>query len=115
MTQPQMTETEIYKTVRTHMLTQNAQSILGSQCKYRGPNGMKCAAGVLMTDEEATDCGEGWTWSWPETAAQKAVVARIGSTKLVNRLQDIHDSYLPEEWPEALAAVAKERGIKVED
>lgn len=46
-----MTNEEIFEKVRTHLLTQNAKSMIDGICLYRGPNGLKCAVGCLIEDE----------------------------------------------------------------
>lgn len=46
--------TEVYNTVRKHLLEQNEKSKLNPAlhfCMYRGADGRKCAIGVLIKDE----------------------------------------------------------------
>ena len=51
-----MTPQEIYDTVAKHLFTQGKRSGVlwptgDFRCKYRGPDGTKCAVGVLIPDE----------------------------------------------------------------
>lgn len=52
-----MNTQEIFNTVATHLLTQNARSMgtapqmEGRGCLYRGENGRMCAVGCLIKDE----------------------------------------------------------------
>ena len=50
------TEQQVFDQVKNHMLTQMKKSMLesnGDPCAYRGFDGLQCAAGCLMSDEEA--------------------------------------------------------------
>jgi hypothetical protein len=47
-----MTKQEIFDKVATHLLAQGKPSFTRfGGCQYRGPNGAKCAAGVLIPDD----------------------------------------------------------------
>lgn len=108
---------EIFNTVARHLLTQGEKSMVGDKelygemCVYRGPRGLKCAAGVLMTDEEAAECGEQWAWHSAITAAQLEVVNRIGHSGLVAQLQRVHDNADPGYWKGELREVAAQFGL----
>ena len=56
---------EVFDIVSKHLLKQNERSgFSDDSCSYRGPNGLKCAAGILIPDEEYTfDSFEGKDWS----------------------------------------------------
>lgn len=43
---------ELFNIVSLHLLNQGQKSAHETLCMYRGPNGMKCAAGVLIPDNE---------------------------------------------------------------
>ncbi len=50
-TLPEATAQEVYSQVRKHLLTQKMKSIEeGKGCVYRGPDGLMCAAGCLISD-----------------------------------------------------------------
>ena len=109
---------DIFNVVVRHLLTQNARSYLedGIGCAYRGDEGRKCAAGILLTDEEAAACGEGWVWPEEDDLGDgndPAIEAadRIGHHSLVRQLQWVHDTWTPFEWPQELARVATNFGL----
>ena len=49
---------EIFDIVSKHLLTQKVKSVvhipMKNICQYRTPSGLKCAAGILIPDEEYT-------------------------------------------------------------
>ena len=63
-TLPQATAQQVFDQVKTHMMAQYAKSVGQNSdvCLYRGPDGLKCAAGCLISDEEAETIPEmkGW-------------------------------------------------------
>ena len=108
----------IFDTVARHLLAQNAKSYQedGYTCAYRGADGRKCAAGVLLTDAEASAYGEGWSWPIPDDFDPERddvldAANRIGHHSLVRRLQWVHDTYLPAEWLQELAYVGAAFGL----
>lgn len=46
-----MTEQEVFDKVATHLLTQGKKAEDDGSCKYRAPDGCKCAVGALIPDE----------------------------------------------------------------
>ena len=98
------TEQEVFDQVATHILKQNAQALVGTSCAYRGDGGLKCAAGCLIGDDEYSREWDENFISWPKLVT-KGVVPHLHSA-LVGRLQQIHDSYDPEQWKAELANVA---------
>lgn len=106
---------EVFNASVTHLLTQNAKSMLpkekrtnsGANCAYRGENGMKCAAGIFIADTEYSSTQEGVKWG--------NVVTKITDTRevpevhrLINKLQSVHDFSKVSEWPERLELLAIE-------
>lgn len=52
-----MTNQELFDFVCLNVIEQGEPSVdEKGACKYRGPNGLKCAAGFLLTDEQAEGC-----------------------------------------------------------
>ena len=85
---------EVFNIVSAHLLTQIKRSIKTlngsyfSACAYRGKNGMKCAAGVLIPDDQYNPKMEGLFWD-------ELVKANYVENKFVEEiaeLQFIHDS-----------------------
>lgn len=50
-----LTMQQIFDKCITHLRTQKVPSIEAGDCLYRGPNGLKCAVGALITDEAYKD------------------------------------------------------------
>ena len=104
------TEQQIFDQVKNHMLTQMKKSMLGSNgdiCAYRGFDGLQCAAGCLMSDEEASKMPEQKSWY---ALLIKEFVPK-DHFELISELQDIHDVENPDEWAESLEYLASYRGL----
>jgi hypothetical protein len=99
---------EVFTQVKDHLLKQNEKSMIDNLCAYRGSNGLQCAAGCLMSDEEAKYIPEEKAW---RTLLDQGFVETYKHTDLIFQLQDIHDSELPEEWPESLQRLAFDEGL----
>lgn len=116
-----MTLQEIYDKVKTHLLTQNERSVdlYDFVCKYRGPRGLMCAAGCLIPDELYLPTLEGRAADGLNVAnvlAQAGVLGPAGAERgqqlsLIRKLQVIHDSNLPQDWPELLTDLAITKGL----
>lgn len=102
---------EIFDIVANHLLTQGKKSMdsTGRFCNYRGKDGTKCAAGVLIPDDQYCRHFEQLTW-------QELVQKRWVEGKFVFQiqiLQKIHDeaSNNPkqclESWKDDLKAFAE--------
>ena len=96
-TLPQATEQEVFEQVAKHLLTQNKKSFEFDTCRYRGPNGLKCAAGCLISDEEYIVGFEGTTW---------AGLFNLPYSCLIQGLQDIHDNEDVQDWKQSLFNLA---------
>ena len=108
----QATAQEVFTQVKDHLLKQGKRSMVGgvgSQCAYRGKGGMQCAAGCLMSDEEAEDIPE--MQSWGVLINKKYVTAF--HRRLISDLQGLHDNLNNiGEWPELLEQVAYNYGLE---
>jgi hypothetical protein len=109
---------QIINKVGNHLLKQNAKSIdSDNACRYRGDNGMSCAIGCLLPDEMYDPLIEGkGVVSDILKARLKHVVgvknsSRIQKLTLLGELQNLHDMYFVEHWPEELAKLKIEYGI----
>ena len=91
-----MTLQEIFDKVATHLLTQPRSINDVGDCLYRGPDGKKCAAGILIPDEEYNSMMEGTAFeSVYVTYAMDFLDDDPKETdekiRLVNILQSVHD------------------------
>jgi len=104
---------KIFNKVATHLLKQNAKSIsimfVGEQCMYRGRNGLKCAAGCLVPDDEYDPEQENMGWRMTKWCAKYTEE----ENDLILILQIIHDNLSVEEWKEALTKLATSRGMEL--
>ncbi|WP_454287229.1 hypothetical protein [Rhizobium arsenicireducens] len=105
---PQSVFDTVFDTVTRHLLAQNAISHDPDQdlCMYRGPNGLKCAVGILISDKDYH----------PEMEGKS--VDQIGlfteNRELLNQLQAIHDGDEPSRWRLCLTDLADEYGLTKE-
>lgn len=109
-----MTNQDLLDTVSEHLLTQMERSAIevGNElhCRYRGPNGLKCAIGCLIPDEKYK----------PELetiiASNSAILSAAGLTfeqsALVEELQNIHDGIPVTHWKEHLIVLANKHGLE---
>lgn len=111
-TLPEATAQEVFDHVALHLLTQMQVSMrtrnldnpeMGEVCAYRGDNGLKCAAGALISDDEYNELMEGK--SWLDLVAEN--VAPDDHWAFITALQKIHDTYDPPLWHEKLSALAR--------
>lgn len=108
------TESEIFEYVAKHLITQGVKAMSAERdsiCKYRGPKGTSCAVGCLILDKEYTEYIEEGSWS---NHASSGTVPKI-HVNLLDKLQNVHDDYAPEEWPSALYDVAVEFKLDISD
>ena len=109
---------EIFDQVAVHLLTQNKSSMNISDvdvCAYRGQNGLKCAIGFLIADEdyvpEMDIDGKSVSKLVSDTTFQNnPSIQRLKALDIdfLSELQGIHDRYEPVQWSIRLKALAKE-------
>jgi hypothetical protein len=115
------TNQEIFDTVAKHLLTQMARSVAFvpgggfsaepvEQCRYRGDNGLKCAAGILIPDALYRPVMEGFGVMHGSVSAGLPEVD-LDSLPLLRALQIVHDTSLPEHWARELRRVARYNGL----
>lgn len=86
-----MTEQEVFNKVWDHIINQGEPSVNEvGDCLYRGPNGLKCAAGIFLTNKQAEklDAESGTTWV---KAVQMFPNLEKFPNKLIMQLQECHD------------------------
>ena len=104
----QATEQEVFDQVAKHLLTQGERSEGKDRCLYRGENGLKCAAGSLIGDDEYDPSMENGWWNLLVIAGQ----APDTHQTLISQLQTIHDTFPPYDWKECLLNLATEFKIE---
>jgi len=113
---------QVFDTVVNHLRQQNAkaQKMLDSdnrvlRCMYRSPDGLKCAVGCLITDQEYDDHFEKVgdvqdlldEWSLPISLFERLNPHRI----LLVTLQKIHDNLDIEDWEDGLERAARDHEL----
>lgn len=102
----EMTKQEVFDIVAEHLLTQNERAYdqhLG--CMYRSPQGLKCAVGVLIPDEQydpKMECGGIYTLNrnFPQLGFKV-------HEDLLKHLQEVHDgNESTEHWRSRLRNIA---------
>ena len=108
-----MKKKQVFKTVVTHLLTQNSKSVDGSDlgnCVYQNNDGKQCAVGVLIDSKNYQPDLEGKATDALEViqAVEKSLDTNITKSDrdLLCKLQDIHDYSTVDSWREELEELA---------
>lgn len=107
---------ETFDTIVNHLRKQNKRAIVldkfGEEagCQYRTPEGLMCAAGCLIKDEDYTKDLEGY--SIKDKSEKLYPVGRLlrdygHDVPLVYELQTIHDRSIPSNWEDRFKEVAE--------
>ncbi len=106
-TLPQATAQEVFDQVARHLLSQGVKSRNSYSCAYRGANGLKCAAGCLISDNEYHCDFEGFNWFDLVDNEDAPSDHHV----LIEALQLVHDENYSPEWNKALRDVAERFSI----
>jgi hypothetical protein len=107
-----MKKKQVFKTVVTHLLTQNSKSTAddSDNCKYQNDTGKQCAVGVLIDSKNYQPDLEGKATDALEViqAVEKSLDTNINKSDrdLLCKLQDIHDYSTVGSWREELEELA---------
>ena len=110
----------IFNRVAAHLLAQGRPSMRDNEeeCAYRGENNLRCALGCLIDDAHYREEIEGYTIR--EECVAQAVKKSLGlhyiterTAALLSDLQALHDLTPPEEWRDALKALAHTHGLEL--
>lgn len=103
------TAQEVFNKVYCHLMTQMMRCEDGITCLYRDDDGLKCAAGCLIPDEEYKLEMEGNGWS--HLVSEGMVPPE--HKQLIIDLQHIHDGVSIDMWKEQLREIALNHGLTV--
>lgn len=114
-----MNAQEIYDKVAVHLLTQNAKSKRPRAghpdappvCAYRGAEGRCCAAGCLLTLEEAEKADHLDEGVWGAVIQVMDLSRFANHTTLIEELQGVHDENEVEQWGVELAKLAEKHNL----
>lgn len=109
---------QIFATVRTHLLAQQAMSEDdGGSCRLRGRDGRRCAIGALIRDEHywpgLEEFGIGYYLAGQDAPLLRALAMSAVDAyqprviALLQDLEDVHDAGDVAHWPEQLDEVAR--------
>ena len=103
------TPQEVFDQSANHLLKQNKPAaVKNNRCRYRvGPH-LKCAAGCFIADSEYSEKMEGQQWR----SLTIDGLAPIAHGYLIANLQNIHDNYPVNTWPERLKNLADSLGLE---
>jgi len=100
-----MNKREVFETVKAHLLTQPHRSIEDGVCAYRGPNGEKCAIGVLIPDEAYHVGLEGKGATHDDVLKATGLeITGVEDKNFLSQLQIIHDDVPVRDWAVELDA-----------
>lgn len=107
---------QVFNQVAAHLLKQNKRSITTDDqgfvnCQYRSPEGLMCAAGCLMSEEEYHPSFENTSYDGL-TFEESGPTSKLKHVKLIQELQALHDGYGPEDWKNELKAIARRKRWK---
>ncbi len=100
-----MTTQEAFETMVRHLRKQGKKSrnAMGA-CLYRGPNGLRCAVGCLIPDDQYTRSIEGKPADF--AARDVPALSDIGPA-LLCEMQSVHDDLAVSEWEECFEELAQ--------
>lgn len=109
------TAQEVFDQVAAHLLAQGEESRLypetvAETCAYRGENGLMCAAGCLIGDDEYENSWEGKAW---DDLVLSGVAPYIHAD-LIQALQGIHDGIDAPYWGNELRILANEYALSTD-
>lgn len=112
----EMSSQEVFNIVYKHLLQQGRQSFdpTIALCAYRSKDGLSCAVGCLLTDEEYISKMEGKNISY--LMNNNLFPGRlIPHIDLLSDLQEIHDHQDSDVWEDCLKQCAVEYSLTIPD
>ena len=108
-----MTTQEAFNTMVKHLRAQGVPSIdyrIG--CLYRGPNGLKCAVGCLISDEEYRPNMEMIKAS---VLIRDGLISGLGEVNLdlLDDVQRLHDRSHPDQWEDGFRRIATDYKLEL--
>ena len=103
-----MTNQEAFDKMVAHLRKQGRKAQENGTCRYRTKNGLMCAVGCLLTDDEYKRGMEGMG---VEHMQRLYGVLQDLDPPLLAEMQDTHDAYDLTEWEERFARTATTYGL----
>lgn len=102
------TKQETFDTVVAHLRKQGQKSLYNGRCRYRTPDGLKCAVGCLIPDSEYDEGLEG---GYRMTGAHNLIVSLGHDADFAEELQIAHDNIEINKWEESFRGIASDFGL----
>ena len=103
-----MNNQEAFDIMVNHLRKQNKKAVKididgTTKCVYRGSNGLKCAIGCLIPDDEYSPLIE-------RKGVRSLVIPTLRNLdrEFLAEMQETHDFYSPEDWEKRFRYIAKE-------
>jgi hypothetical protein len=110
-----LTSQEVFDTVVNHLRKQGCKAGDDEGCLYRGPNGTKCAAGILIHDDEylpGIEGGQIFVLLGDSYREYYAFWDRLSPHKsLISELQYVHDEHVVHDWETDFKAIASNHSL----
>lgn len=105
-----MTNQEAFTTMVLHLRKQGKRSTMKnrSTCRYYGPDGLMCAVGCLIPEDEYRCSFEG---NAVGVIQDKVPSIYSLNTGLLSDMQETHDYVDIEDWEESFSDIAKEYNL----
>lgn len=107
------TAQQVFDQAARHLLTQGRKSLADTDetfCAYRGTDGLKCAAGCFIADNEYRNDFEGERWD----LLSEAELVPTTHSNLIRALQAVHDGKDCHDWKRALVDLADSYGLSTD-
>jgi hypothetical protein len=104
-----MTNQEAFTTVVLHLRKQGRPARKGTDCRYRAPDGCKCAIGALIPDDQ---------YDFELEGSNVFAITHLPALQYLNPgmlydLQNLHDLYDPKEWESRFEYLAGKYKLEV--
>lgn len=116
-TLPQASAQEVFDQVAKHLLTQmkKSEDDIRGVCQYRNKNGLKCAAGCLIGDDEYDPQFDEIGNELIDTAWSSLIEAGLvpsDHSELIADLQQVHDVEPPSIWHSQLNLLSRKHNLQ---
>lgn len=101
------TEQQVYDYIVAHLRNQGEKSEGAGGCSYLTVDGLKCAAGCLISEEEYDSSVEGYPWEGLVLIG----IAPLAHKELIGNFQHIHDMREVSNWEYRFKRLADEFGL----
>jgi len=104
-TLPQASEQEVFEQVARHLMTQRKRATEKTRCVYLTDDGLKCAAGCLLSEKDYAllETEKMLSFAWNSISSKLKIPQH---RNLIMHLQAMHDVIEPRKWKYELRGFA---------